>query len=111
MGGTSPREDLMGFKLYSDQLMDMPLLACDVCGEKILDIWNDKATGSPGHDGSTTDVKIHHAKCQAPQGTVTMALVDFIRLFVLTNRPGNASSDKKMDRITVEYPIGKRFSK
>jgi len=100
----------MGFKLYSDAIADVPLLACDVCGQKIADVWNDKATGSPGTNGQITDVKVHHAACVA-QGTVTIALIDFLRLFVLANRIGNLASNGTMDRLTVEYPTGKGFEK
>ena len=98
----------MGFKLYSDQFSDLPILACDVCGERILDIWNDKATGSPGLDGQTTDVVIHHAS-HVVTGTVTMALVDFIRLFIIQSRPGNLGSDGQHDHVDVQYPMGGRF--
>ena len=98
----------MGFKLYSVQFSDLPILACDVCGERILDIWNDKATGSPGLDGQTTDVVIHHAS-HVVTGTVTMALVDFIRLFIIQSRPGNLGSDGQHDHVDVQYPMGGRF--
>ena len=98
----------MGFKLYSDSMTDMPMLACDVCGERIIDIWNDKATGSPGRDGQTTDVVVHHATHDVP-GTVSMLLVDFIRLFVVQNRPGNLGSDGVNNTVHVQYPMARRF--
>jgi hypothetical protein len=98
----------MGFKLYSDSLVDQPLLACDVCGLRISDIWNDKATGSPGQDGQVTDIIIHHAACVAA-GTIHMQLVDFIRLFVISARPGDLSSNGQVDQCRVEYPMGGRF--
>jgi hypothetical protein len=94
----------MGFKLYSDSMMDMPMLACDVCGQKIIDIWSDKATGTPSQDGQLSDVTVHHASCAAT-GSVSMQLIDFIRLF----RPGNLGSDGQLDTVHVQYPTGGRF--
>lgn len=99
----------MAFKLYSDQIMDMPVLACDVCGERILDIWSEKATSTPTN-GKTTNVIVHHAKCAAT-GTVTIPLADFVRLFVIANRVGSVGSNGKVDKITMEYPTGKGFKK
>ena len=58
----------MAFKLYSDSMLDQPVLACDVCGQQIIDVWNDKATGSPSHNGQVTDVTVHHAACVPPAG-------------------------------------------
>jgi len=98
----------MGFKLYSDSLGDQPYLACDVCGQQIVDIWNDKATATPSYNGQLSDVTVHHAACAAT-GAVTMLLVDFIRLFVVTNRPGNRGSDGQFDNVNVQYPMGGRF--
>lgn len=99
----------MAFKLYSDAQMDQPLFACDVCGQKIIDIWSDKATGSPSHDGQVTDVVVHHAACIPSAGTVTILLVDFLRLLVIGNRPGDLGSDGVTDKLSVEYPSGKGF--
>jgi hypothetical protein len=98
----------MGFKLYSDSMVDQPLLACDVCGQKIIDIWNDKATGTPSHDGQISDVTIHHAGCVAT-GSISMQLVDFIRLFIISSRPGNLGSTGGIDEVHVQYPTGGRF--
>lgn len=98
----------MGFKLYSDPTVDRPMFACDVCGQQIVDIWNDKATGSPSHDGQVTDVTIHHRTCQA-SGTVTMLLIDFIRLLVVSTRPGDLGSNGVLDKVSVEYPMGRGF--
>lgn len=97
----------MAFKLYSDSLGDRPLLVCDVCGLNIVDLWNDKATGSPVPSG-ITDVIIHHAACVA-SGTVTIPLIDFVRLFTVANRPGDMGSDGIVDKVSVEYPMGKGF--
>lgn len=97
----------MAFKLSSDANADFPMLICDVCGEKVFDIWNDKATGSPV-DGQVTEVKVHHAKCQAT-GTVTISLIDFLRLFVVQNRVGDLGSSGSIDKVSVEYPTGKGF--
>lgn len=98
----------MSFKLYSDAISDVPFLVCDVCGQKVVDLWNDKATGSPASNGQTTDVKVHHAACQAT-GTVTIPLIDFLRLFVTSNRLGNLGSSQGVDKVSVEYPTGKGF--
>lgn len=99
----------MAFKLYSDQFSDQPVLMCDVCDQKIFDIWNDKATGSPSHDGQTSAVTVHHAACVPPAGAVTIPLIDFLRLFVVQSRPGDLGSVGGMDRVGVEYPTGKGF--
>jgi hypothetical protein len=99
----------MAFKLYSDAQIDMPMLTCDVCGERIIDIWNDKATGSPSHDGQTTQVSVHHAACVPPSGTVTIALIDFLRLLVVQNRVGDLGSNQGIDTVFVQYPTGKGF--
>lgn len=98
----------MSFKLYSDSIVDRPLLACDTCGQKIVDIWNDKASGTPSKDGNVTDVVIHHAKC-AGAGTVHMQLIDFIRLFAIQNRIGDLGSIGGADKLTIEFPTGKGF--
>lgn len=100
----------MAFKLYSDKITDLPHLACDVCGQRIVDVWNEKATGTPTGDGKVSEVVVHHAACKAT-GTVTIPLVDFLRLFVIGIRIGNLASDGKTDRLSVEYPTGKGFEK
>lgn len=100
----------MAFKLYSDAIADVPFLACDVCGQKIIDLWSGKATGSPGTNGQVTDVKVHHEACVAA-GAVQIALIEFLRLFVTASRIGNLASNGTMDKITVEYPTGKGFEK
>jgi hypothetical protein len=97
----------MAFKLSSDSLVDQPILMCDVCQQKIVDIWNDKATGSPAN-GQVVDVTVHHAGCQAT-GTVTMPLIDFLRLFVARTRLGDVASDGSIDRVYVECPTKGRF--
>lgn len=100
----------MAFKLYSDKVSDLPFLACDVCGQRIVDVWGDKATGTPSNDGKVSEVVVHHAACKAT-GAVQIPLVDFLRLFVISNRIGNLASDGKTDRLSVEYPSGKGFEK
>jgi len=99
----------MSFKLQSDGKTDYPTLVCDVCGQKIFDIWSDKATSSPAKD-QTVDVQIHHAKCQA-SGTVTIPLIEFLRFFVVQNRVGDLGSNGIVDKVSVEYPTGKGFKK
>lgn len=99
----------MAFKLYSDSQVDMPMLTCDVCSERIIDIWNDKATASPSGNGQVTDVSVHHAACVPPPGTVTMPLIDFLRLLVVQNRVGDLGSHQGIDTVYVKYPTGKGF--
>jgi hypothetical protein len=98
----------MGFKLRSDSISDMPIICCDVCDQPIFDIWNDKVTGTPTN-GQTTDVTIHHAACTSPPGSVTMSLIEFLKLFVTQNRVGDLGSDGTTEKVTVEYPTGKGF--
>lgn len=99
----------MAFKLYSDANTDQPVVACDVCGEKILDLWSGRATGSPSHDGQTTDVSVHHPACVPPPGAVTIPLIEFLKLFTIMNRLGDFGSLGGTDRLTVEYPTGRGF--
>lgn len=99
----------MAFKLYSDAQVDQPLIACDVCSERIADVWNAKVTGSPGSNGQVTDVTVHHAACVPPPGAVTITLINFLRLFVIQNRLGDAGSDGVTEHLTVHYPAGKGF--
>ena len=99
----------MAFKLYSDAQMDHPVLCCDVCGERMIDVWNDKATGSPTHDGQMSAMTVHHAACVPPAGAVTMLLIDFLRLFVVQNRLGDLAADGVTDKLTVSYPAMKGF--
>lgn len=99
----------MAFKLYSDAQVDHPMLTCDVCGQQIIDVWNDKATGSPGNNGQVTDVTVHHVTCVPPAGSVTIPLMDFLRLFVVQNRVGDIGSNQGMDTAYVQYPTGKGF--
>jgi hypothetical protein len=99
----------MAFKLYSDSILDRPLVACDVCGQPIMDVWNDKATGSPSHDGQVSNVMVHHAACVAT-GSVTISLIDFLRLLCVQQRIGDLGSDGGIDKLTVEYPTGKGFA-
>lgn len=98
----------MAFKLFSDSMMDTPLISCDVCGQDILDIWNDKATGSPSHNGQVTGVTIHHAGCVAT-GTVTIPLIEFLRLLAISLRLGDVGSDGLLNTAHVQYPMGKGF--
>ena len=99
----------MPFKLYSDQFTDQPIFVCDVCDQPIFDIWNNKATGSPSHDGQASDVTVHHATCVPPAGAVTIPLIDFLRLLVVQSRPGDLGSIGGLDKVCVEYPTGKGF--
>lgn len=99
----------MAFKLYSDAQVDQPLICCDVCGEKIVDVWSDKATSTPSGNGQVTDVTVHHAACVPPAGAVTIPLIDFLRLLTIQNRIGNLGSNGVVDRLSVEYPTGKGF--
>lgn len=99
----------MTFKLYSDAQVDQPMICCDVCGEKIIDVWSDKATGTPSHDGQLSAVTVHHAACVPPAGSVTMLLIDFLRLFVITNRIGDLGSNQGVDTLHVQYPTGRGF--
>ena len=98
----------MGFKLYSDSMMDRPILMCDVCGGQLVDLFADKASGSPGSNGQITDVVVHHAKC-ASAGAVHIPLLDFLKLFAIENRIGTLGTDGAVNRLTVEHPAGKGF--
>lgn len=98
----------MSFKLRSDSTSDRPVLLCDVCDQPLFDIWSDKATGTPAVD-QTTVITVHHAACVPPDGAVTIPLVDFLRLFVIQNRVGDLGSDGGIDKVGVEYPVGKGF--
>ena len=98
----------MGFRLQSDSASQRPLIVCDVCSQPILDIWNDKATGTPTI-GQTVDITVHHATCTPPDGSVTIPLIDFLRLLSVQNRLGDLGSDGTMDKVGVEYPTGKGF--
>lgn len=100
----------MIFKMLSDAKMDVPFLVCEVCKERVFDLDNDKATGTPGHDGKIVDVVIHHAKCAAT-GTVSMPLRGFMSLFAVQHRLGDLGSDGKTDKIVLEVPTGRRFEK
>lgn len=100
----------MAFKLYSDAQTDRPILVCDVCGQKIADVWSGKATGTPSGAGQVTDVTVHHAACVPPAGAVTIPMVDFLRLLVIQNRIGDLGSNGVIDRLYVEYPTGKGFA-
>ena len=99
----------MAFKLYSGSSVDQPILMCDVCGLKIVDVWNDQATASPGHDGQVVDVTVHHAACPAT-GAVSMPLIDFLRLFVSRSRLGDVASDGTTDKVYVECPTKGMFA-
>lgn len=99
----------MAFKLYSDAQVDQPVLACDVCGQQIFDIWNDKATASPSNNGQVTDVTVHHAACVPPVGSVTIPLMNFLRLFAVQARLGDVGSSQGVDTAFVQYPTGKGF--
>ena len=98
----------MSFKLRSDASTDFPTLVCDVCDQGIFDLWNDKATGTPTN-GQTVDITVHHATCTPPAGTVTMPLIEFLRLFTIMNRIGDVGSDNTNEKAYVEYPTGKGF--
>jgi hypothetical protein len=99
----------MGFKLYSDGQVDRPVLVCDVCGETNLDLWNDKATGTPTFNGQLSTVTVHHRTCVPPTGSVTMLLIDFLRLFSVQSRLGDLATNGLIDSVAVEYPTGRRF--
>lgn len=99
----------MAFKLYSDSFLDRPLLVCDVCNQSITDLYGDKVTGTPSHDGQVSDVTVHHATCPPPAGAVTMSLVDFLRLLVIQGRIGDIGTDQGIDTAHVQYPTGKGF--
>lgn len=98
----------MAFKLFIDETGDYPHLLCDVCGQKVNDFWNGKATSTPGGVGQASDIVVHHPTCVAA-GTVSISLIEFLRLFAVKNRIGDVSSDGVKDKATLEYPMGKGF--
>lgn len=97
------------FKLYSDSFLDRPILVCDVCDQPITDIWGDKATATPSRDGHVNPVTIHHAACTPQAGSVTMSLIEFLKLLAVQNRIGDLGSDGGIDTVHVQYPTGGRF--
>lgn len=97
----------MAFKLYSDGSVDHPFISCDVCSEKITDVWSAKATGSP-QAGQTVGVTVHHPSCAAT-GAITMSLIEFLRMFVVKNRIGDVGSDGQVETAHVPYPEGRGF--
>jgi hypothetical protein len=98
----------MAFKLFTDETGDYPHLLCDVCGQRINDFWNGKATCTPGGIGQISDVVVHHPTCAAA-GTVSISLADFLKLFSIKNMIGDISSDGVNDKVRMEYPMGKGF--
>lgn len=98
----------MGFKLQSDSFMDRPVILCDVCDQPLADIFSDKATGTPTTNQFNV-VTVHHATCVPPAGSVTIPLIQFLRLLVVQNRIGDLASDGGIDKVGVEYPTGKGF--
>lgn len=99
----------MGFKLYSDQYGDRPMIMCDVCGQPLMDFWTDFATATPV-DGQTVDVICYHKTCvPAQQGSVTMLMIDFLRLHALKNSIGDIGSDGVRDRVSFLFPMGAGF--
>jgi hypothetical protein len=98
----------MAFKLYSDASLDQPVILCDVCSQPMHDLWGGKATGTPTNDGQLSVLTLHHAACSA-SGAVTISLIEFFRLFVITNRVGDVGSDGVLEKACVEYPMGKGF--
>jgi hypothetical protein len=98
----------MAFKLFIDETYDYPYLVCDVCGEKVNDLWSGKATSTPGGAGQTSDVVVHHPTCPAV-GTVSIPLIEFLRLFAIKNQVGDISTVGLAERVSAEYPVGKGF--
>lgn len=99
----------MAFKLYSDQYGARPMLMCDVCGQPLMDLWSDFATATPT-SGQTVDVTCYHKTCtpQTP-GSVTMLMIDFLRLYGLKSSLGDIASEGGKDRVCFQFPTGSGF--
>lgn len=93
----------MGFKLMQEG-GDWPVLTCDVCGDRIVDLWADKASGSRV-DGGLGNIVVHHAGCATAE-PLHMSLIDFFGLFGVRNRVGDVVSDSASTRIVTRDPGG-----
>lgn len=99
----------MAFKLYSDSFGAKPILLCDVCQNSLLDIWSDFATATPA-SGQTVDVTVYHKTCVPPNpGSVTMLMVDFLRLYALKSSIGDIATDGVKDKMSFQFPSGAGF--
>ena len=97
------------FKLYSDQYADRPMIPCDVCGTPIMDLWSDLATATPT-DGQIVDVTCYHKTCVPPNpGSVTMLMIDFLRLLAMKYSIGDIASDAVKDKLIFQFPLGAGF--
>jgi hypothetical protein len=95
------------FKLMQEGGSDFPVLICDVCSQRIADLWNDLASGSHV-DGGLGNVVIHHKKCPT-QEPLHMPLVDFFGLFMVKNRIGDLATCDTVERISLNHEVGGGF--
>jgi hypothetical protein len=93
----------MAFKLIQDGERDFPVLMCDVCGNRIFDIFGDLASG---HDGGP--VVIHHKACPTTE-TLHVSIRQFFIMVMMRNRVGDLASDGVTEKITIEMPIEEGF--
>lgn len=98
----------MAFKLTQDGSGDVPVLACDVCGERIWDIFGDLASATRVN-GKLGNIVIHHKACLTDE-QLHMTLIVFFRLFATKNRIGDVASDGVTERTTLEIPFGEGFT-
>ena len=99
----------MGLKLGKDVSLDFPVLLCDVCGKRIVDYWNDLASGTSGTMDAPGDLVLHHQAC-ATQQPLHMTLVDFFGLFLSRNRVGDVASDGLTSKAIVSVETNKGFA-
>ncbi len=93
----------MAFKLTQEG-RDFPVLICDICGERIIDLWSDLVSGSR----TTGNVVIHHRACPTTEPVHT-TIIKFFGMFLALNRVGDLASDGVVEKISLESLVDERF--
>lgn len=93
----------MAFKLTQESGRDLPTVMCDVCGNRIYDLWGDLVSGSLGGN-----LIVHHKACVTTEPLHT-TVAKFFGMLIARNRIGDLGSDGTTDKITLELPTTEGF--
>jgi hypothetical protein len=96
-------------KVTAESGADVPILTCDICGQRISDMWSDQASMNRGAGGEFTDVVIHHERCAVSQTNHT-SIAKFLWMLMYRSGIGDRASDGGQGRVSIGFPEGTSFS-
>jgi len=98
----------MSLKLVNDGGRDIPVIICDVCGKRIVDVWDDLVSGTRGTFESPGTLVFHHKTCSTTEPVHT-SLRAFLAMLGGRNRFGELGQNGGVDRVVFEMHTDEDF--